>query len=100
MDKLALPADLADWQAKFERIHLLAEWAWSAHWDRMQEFAVELEQIRREFSDAVIDNFRGADSDDIHTEIAWESARSDLYQISGYLSADTAVGCDHEGNPY
>lgn len=30
MDKLALPADLADWQAKFERIHLLAEWAWSA----------------------------------------------------------------------
>lgn len=100
MDKLALPDNLADWQDRFKRIEKLAEDLWAQHWDRMQALALELDEIHDKFCDAVIDAYRGSDDDDKPTEIAWEAARNELYSLSGYFTADTAIGIGAHGDLY
>lgn len=100
MDKLALPDNLAAWQDRFKQIEERAEAAWAKHLDAMLDLAVDLEEIRQQYSDAVLEDFRGKDDFEDENNLELADARENLYRLSGYFAADAAVGVGAHGDPY
>lgn len=76
------------WKAQFAAINTKADAMWDEHQERMAHLAAELERLRIEFADNWLD---GIDDDEL---------RQQAYIDAGYISADQAVGYDHEGNAY